>query len=326
VRSHHLSKPAQINDSRTAETIEQTRKGENSLLERFLLSQQVEEGKAPLTVAGYRYGLRPFLRWCGDRDPLQVTAEDVQAYLAGVYRQFDNVHQRFSRVKALKVFYGWCHRRGLVPDNPARGIRVPQPPEEVPYVLRVDQVDALRRACAAETFEGLRNRAMLEVAFDCGLRSVEMRRLTMADVNWQDRTLTVRGKARPGRPAPVRTVPFSVTVTRTLRRYLDRRQALPGDALFVDRHGLPLTRRNFCKVIERLREKAGLQAARGSWHDLRHSFTTEMLRSGCSEEHLRRMLGHKDRRMLARYAHLVTADLRREHDEHSPADRLLPRE
>ncbi len=76
-------------------------------------------------------------------------------------------------------------------------------------------------------------------------------------------------------------------------------------------------------VIERLRKRAALQAARGSWHDLRHSFVTEMLRSGANEEHLRRMLGHKDRRMLARYGHLVTADLRREHDLHSPADRLL---
>jgi site-specific recombinase XerD len=118
-------------------------------------------------------------------------------------------------------------------------------------------------------------------------------------------------------------VPFSSLVTRSLRAYLRKREALPGDALFVDRRGLPLTRRNFVRIMERLRAAAKLRTARGSWHDLRHAFVTEMLRSGADAEHLRRMLGHKDQRMLARYAHLLTADLVRHHDRHSPADRLL---
>ncbi len=112
----------------------------------------------------------------------------------------------------------------------------------MPYVLRIDQVDTLRRACSTNTFGGLRNRTVLEVAFDCGLRSVEMRRLLVADIDWQARTLRVQGKARPGRPAPARHVPYSVTVTRTLRKYLDARERFPGDALFVDRHGLPVGR------------------------------------------------------------------------------------
>jgi integrase/recombinase XerD len=284
---------------------------------------QLEDGKAPLTLQGYRYGLRPFFRWLGDRDPLSVTLEAVQEHLAGVWRQFENPHTRFSRVKVLKVFYGWLARKGLVSEDPTKGIIVPRLPDEVPYVLTVAEVDALRRACAPNTFEGLRNRTMLEVAFDCGLRSVELRRVLVSNIDWKERILLVHGKARPGRPAPVRSVPFSQVVTRTLRKYLAARSSLPGDSLFVDKKGLPITRRNMCQVIERLRAKACLKTARGSWHDLRHAFTTEMLRNGANEEHLRRMLGHKDRRMLARYSHLVTADLVRHHDQHSPADRLL---
>jgi len=293
------------------------------LLERFLLAQQIEEGKAALTLRNYRDWLRPFVEWLGERDAASLAAEDLHAYLAGVFRTFENPYTRFSRVKAIKVLYGRMQRKGMIAENPAREIVTPRLPEEVPYVLQVSQVDALRRACRADTFTGLRNRAMLEVAFDCGLRSIEMRRLLASDVDWKERTLRVQGKARPGHPTPIRHVPFSVTVTRTLRKYLDARSRLPGDVLFVDRHGLALSRRNFCRIIERLRARVGLHTARGSWHDLRHSFTTEMLRSGCSEEHLRRMLGHKDRRMLQRYSHLVTADLRRAHDQHSPADRAF---
>ncbi len=323
VRSNHLSEPAEYQGSTAPETIEQTRKGENTLLERFVLAMQLEDGKAPQTLQGYRYGLRPFFRWLGDRDPLRVDAEAIQAHLAGVWREFENPHTRFSRVKVLKVFYGWLARKGLILEDPTRNIKTPQAPEEVPYVLTVSEVDALRRACRADSFEGLRNRAMLEVAFDCGLRSVELSRLLITDVDWQERTLRVQGKARPGRPAPLRHVPFSQVVTRTLKKYLTAREKLAGDALFVDKRGLPITRRNLCQIIERLRAKAGLKVSRGSWHDLRHAFTTEMLRDGANEEHLRRMLGHKDRRMLARYSHLLTADLVRHHDQHSPADRLL---
>jgi integrase/recombinase XerD len=309
--------------SGSAQTTEQTSREGNSLLDRFLLAQQVEEGKAPTTVQNYRWWLRPFILWVGDRDPLTLTADDVQEHVAGLFREVVNPFTRQSRVKALKLFFAWLHRRKFMPENPAAAIKTPQTPDEVPYILRVDQVDALRRACRTDTFEGIRNRAMLEVAFDCGLRSIELRRLHVSDVDWRERTLRVEGKGRPRKPASVRHVPFSVTVTRTLKRYLDARNDIQGDVLFVDRHGLGLTRRNMGLIIERLRKHADLQAVRGSWHDLRHAFTTEMLRGGCSEEHLRRMLGHKDRRMLQRYSHLLTADLRRAHDQFSPADRLL---
>jgi site-specific recombinase XerD len=284
---------------------------------------QLQEGRAPATLSRLRYALKPYFAFLGQREALRATPEDIQDYLAGVWRQFENPYQRFSRVKALKVFYGWAHRAVLTDQNPTVNVKTPRTPDQVPYVLTVADVQALRKACRLDTFEGLRNRTMLDVAFDCGLRSGEMRGLRVADINWEERTLRVEGKARPGRPAPVRLVPFSVLATRSLRAYLREREKLPGDVVFADRHGLPLTRRNMVLIMERLRARANLKTARGSWHDLRHAFVTEMLRSGADAEHLRRMLGHRDQRMLARYAHLLTTDLVRHHDRHSPADRLL---
>jgi site-specific recombinase XerD len=97
VRSNHLSKSKQTKASVLQETTEQNSKGENSLLDRFVLAMQLEHGKAPLTLQGYRYGLRPFFRWLGERDPLSVTPEAVQEHLAGVWRQFENPRTRFSR-------------------------------------------------------------------------------------------------------------------------------------------------------------------------------------------------------------------------------------
>ena len=292
-------------------------------IERFIISQKVEEGKSELTARNYRMWLKPYLAWLDGRDALSVSHEDVVAYVAAVQSGYPNPHTRFSRVKAIKVFYKWAARKALVASDPAAGIRTPRTPMQVPRVVGYDVVEALRRACGAGTFTGKRDRALLEVAFDCGLRSVELRRLRLTDIDWRERTLRVEGKAADGEVPPVRQVPFATVVTRTLRKYIDARQMLPGDVLFVDRQGLPLTRRSFARVIERLRARAGITGVRVSWHSLRHAFVTEMLRSGCDEEHLRRMAGWRDRQMLQRYAHLVTADLRRAHDRHSPADRLL---
>lgn len=292
-------------------------------IDRFIISQKVEEGKSELTARNYRMWLKPYLSWLDGRDALSAGPEDVAAYLAAVWAEHENPHTRFSRVKAIKVFYKWATRKGLVASNPAADVRTPRTPMQVPRVIGYDIVEALRRVCGMGTFTGKRDRALLEVAFDCGLRSVELRRLRIPDIDWRERTLRVEGKASDGGAPPVRHVPFATVVTRTLRKYLDARQMLPGDLLFVDRQGLPLTRRSFARIIERLRARARISGVRASWHSMRHAFVTEMLRSGCDEEHLRRMAGWRDRQMLQRYAHLVTADLRRAHDRHSPADRLL---
>ncbi len=293
--------------------------GNSATVDRFLLSMQVEEGRAPLTLTGYRYGLAPFIRWLGDRPPEEATADDVRSYLAAVWAEFENPHTRFSRVKAVKKLCSWMRRAGLAREDAAAGVRTPRCPEQVDLVSDVRTVDALRRSCGM-SLEGLRDRAMLEVAFGCGLRSVEIRRMALADVDWRERVMTVRGKARPGLPAPVRLVPFGVSVTRTLKRWVEARKGLGGDALFCDARGLPITRRAFVAVMQRMARRAGVEA---TWHGMRHMFVTEALRGGYHEEELRRVCGHKDRRMLARYAHLVTADLRRVHDAFNPADRLL---
>src|SRR5437879_6101523 len=97
VRSNHLSNPKKKAGSALRKTTEQTDKGVHPILAAFLLSQQVEEGKAPLTLRNYRHALLPFLAWCGERDPRVLTPEDVQQYLAHVYRLLHNPFSRFAR-------------------------------------------------------------------------------------------------------------------------------------------------------------------------------------------------------------------------------------
>jgi site-specific recombinase XerD len=159
------------------------------------------------------------------------------------------------------------------------------------------------------------------LAFDGGLRANELRTLHIQNVDHAERVLRVTGKARPGRPPAVRYVPLSPAALRALHAFLRIRRTVPGDLLFCTRHGLLLPRRAFSAIIERLRRKARVSAA-VSWHGLRRAFTTEALRAGCPEEVLRRILGHKDLRMLARYAAIRTSDLVRFHERAAPSNKL----
>jgi len=315
VRSNHLSKPNKDAGSSPRKSTEQTSKGALTLLDAFLLSQQVEEGKAPVTLRNYRYALLPFLAWCGEREPRTLTSEDLQAYLAHVHRLLPNPFSRFGRIKPLKVFYAWLERKGLTSANPTASVRLPRLPETVGPTPTLQQVKALIQACPTTTMEGLRNRALILVALDTGLRANELRTLRLPDLNFSERLARVTGKARPGQAPSARSVPLSPGSLRTLRAYLAARRDVPGDVLFCDRSGNQLTRRGFGEVLERLRERARVSV---TWHGLRRTFTTEALRAGCPEDILRRILGHKDLRMLQRYAAVQTADLVRFHDLTAP--------
>jgi integrase/recombinase XerD len=195
-------------------------------------------------------------------------------------------------------------------------VKLPRLPEDVGPTPTVTDVTALLRACGRRKgFEGVRNAALVMVALDTGARANELRTLRMDDLNTADRVVRLTGKARPGQPPAVRFAPLSPGTLKKVRTYLGARRDIPGDVLFCDRHGLMLSRRGFCEVMERLRARAGVAA---TWHGIRRAFLTESLRAGCPEEVLRRIAGHRDTRMLRRYAALRTCDLVRFHDRSTP--------
>ena len=222
----------------------------------------------------------------------------------------------FDGPQAAQNLLPLLHEQCYIPAY-HRWRKLPRLPEQVGYVPTLLEVKSLLHTCRPDQFAGLRDYTLVMLAFDAGLRANELRTLTRGDVDDHDRVVRVCGKARPGKPSAVRYVPLSVAGLRALHAYLKVRGRIPGDVLFCNRHGQMLPRRAFCAIIERLRRRAHI-TTKLSWHSLRRAFTTEALRAGCPEEILRRMLGHKDLRMLARYTALQTSDLVRFHDATAP--------
>jgi site-specific recombinase XerD len=192
-------------------------------------------------------------------------------------------------------------------------------PKTLPDVPTDDDLRAVLAACPG-TLGGIRNRALILVLADAGLRAGEVLHLLVEDWRPADRGLFVRsGKGRKDRVAFV-----GPTTTRALRTWLARHpQPAAESFLFCDRAGQPLKYRHLVQILHRLSKRAGLAAHRRLHpHALRHFAATSWLRGGAGLDEVRRLLGHESLATTLRYSNLVGADLQRAHKRAGAIERL----
>ena len=206
----------------------------------------------------------------------------------------------------------------MLPETPLRGFTM-RTPKTLPGVPTEDELRAVLAACP-ETLEGVRNRAILLVLADSGLRAGEVLRLLVEDWRPSDRGLFVRaGKGRKDRVSFIGS-----TTTRALKTWLARHAAPSSEAvLFCDRPGRPLKNRRLVQILHRLSTNAGLSHHRRLHpHALRHFATKSWLRGGAGLDEVRRLLGHESLSTTLRYSSLVGADLQRAHRQAGGIERL----
>jgi integrase/recombinase XerD len=284
-------------------------------VESFILSRQVM-GCTRATVAFYRETLdrfaiaTPALESC--------TAPSLQGYLTqlreGGTLSPITVHKHF---RALRAFFAWAELAGVVQASPLRGLRM-KAPRTLPRVPEDDAVRRLLQACNNETFEGRRNRALIALLADSGLRIGEALRLRIEDVSFAARTLNVR--AGKGQKDSVGF--FGSEAAQYVRAWLGkRREAHPEEYLFCDQRGRSLTRHAAAMILHRLSVRAGLSRKIGP-HALRHYAATAILRQTGDLELVRQVLRHESLAMALRYAHLTKPDVSAKFRRASPLDNL----
>jgi site-specific recombinase XerD len=282
-------------------------------IEGFLLSRRVGNCSGR-TVALYAANLGRFADAAGDE--LAACAPLlVQRYLTALRERMRavTVHQHF---RGLRTFFTWCVAAGLLADHPMRGLAM-RAPKTLPRVPEDADVRRLLAACS-ETFEGRRNRALVALLADSGLRISEALRLRVEDLTLTGGTLIVRG----GKGAKDGPGFFGGTTAALLRTWLAvRRPASPEDLAFCDRHGRPLSRYAGLRVLHRLSVRAGLARKVGP-HALRHYAATSLLRRTGDLELVRRVLRHESLAMTLRYAHLTGLEVAAKFRRASPLDAL----
>ncbi len=282
----------------------------------FLAYLEFERGLSRNTLEAYRSDLLQLGAFLGRRGVDVTAAEhsDLSAFLAQLAAGNDGrppVAPATLQRKAacMRSFYRHLRREGILDRDPTADLRAPRKSQKLPQVLTRDEVARLLAAPRGTDAAALRDRALLELMYACGLRASEAIGLDVRDVDLERGVLRARGKG-----SKERIVPVGREAVAAARAYLDRgRPAFVGlgdePRLFVNRRGRGLTRQGLYKIVQRHAGAVGL-ADRMSPHTLRHTFATHLLAGGCDLRSLQEMLGHADIATTQIYTHLSAERLK----------------
>ena len=272
-------------------------------------------GCTPATLRTYAADLGRFVGACGAAEVGELSAEVLETYLAGLRARMKpvSVHRHY---RALRTFCRWLARTGRLPADPMAGIAM-RAPRTLPNPPDAASVRRLLAACGAG-FEGRRNRAMIALLSDSGLRKEEARRLRVGDVDFTTRVIRVQ--AGKGQRDGVGF--FGEATASALRAWLDLHpDPRPAAFVFVTREGKQLDPWAPTRILHRLSRRAGLERVIGP-HALRHFAATELLRRTGDLELVRRTLRHQTLTMALRYATLTQTEVAAKFFAASPMDHL----
>jgi site-specific recombinase XerD len=285
----------------------------DALVDQFLLSRRARNCTAR-TLAVYEANLRRFAA-AVDHDLARATALAVQGYLAALRAHLRpvSVHQHY---RTLRTFFAWAVAVGALARHPLAGVAM-RAPKTLPRVPEDDAVRRLLAACPA-TVEGHRNRAMVALLADSGLRKEELRRLRLQDLDLARRLVCVRaGKGQKD------GIGFMGDRTaRLVRRWLAVHPAPHPEApVWCDRGGAMLGPSAVVRILHRLSRRAGLARPVGP-HALRHYAATSLMRATGDLDLVRRVLRHETLAMTLRYAALTQTEVAAKFAHASPLDTL----
>jgi integrase/recombinase XerD len=280
-----------------------------SLVLDFLSYLELERGLSRNTLNAYRTDLSQYGEYLAahGKDALHARPADVADFLAelatGEGRPACSAATIHRKAACLRSFYKHLRRDELIGDDPTAALTAPRRARKLPQVLNYAEVQKLLAAPRGSEATTLRDRALLEVMYACGLRASETIGLELGDVDMREGFLRARGKG-----SKERLVPLGRQAIVAIGAYLrGGRPKLVGEAhepkLFVNFRGGPLTRQGLYKIVQRHAREAGL-GGRMSPHTLRHSFATHLLAGGCDLRAVQEMLGHADISTTQMYTHL----------------------
>lgn len=301
------------------------------VVEGFLLNCKVE-GRSYGTIECYSDKLKGFL-WYADHydwpdDIREITTNHLRqflAYLRETPHRFESKCPRAMKpvnsttiqkyYRALSALYNWTISEGILDINPLTKIKVPKAEKKVVKGLSSTEVNQLISSLP-ETFDGIRNKAIILILVDCGLRLGELMNIKMRDIDMDEQLMKVDGKTGE------RMVRYGKTTAMALKKYLKLRDKVNGhnDSLWLTEKGITLKDSSVETLFIKLRKRTGIPVHP---HLLRHTFATMWLKNGGESLMLQRLLGHTTLMMTNRYCQAVGCyDAIESHKKYSPVDNI----
>ncbi|MCL2333050.1 MAG: tyrosine recombinase XerD [Actinomycetia bacterium] len=287
-------------------------------LKEYLAHLRVERGLSVNTLAAYERDLRDYRDFLGTRGRVtldDIVPDDVEAHLGALRGEGLGASTVQRHLSAVKGFHKFCLREAFTRSYPLQALPRMKRVRKLPTVLGIDQVDRLLEACDGQDPLTLRDRALLELLYGCGLRESELCDLTLDTLNFAESIVRIVGKGNKER-----LVPLGSVAAGCLQRYLAEgrlhlhpKGGLPpeGDRVFLTSKGKPLYRQVVFSVVRDAGRRIGIEGLYP--HMLRHSFATHLLEGGADLRVVQELLGHADLSTTQIYTHIDQARLREEY-------------
>jgi len=298
-------------------------------IENFSYYLTIEKGLSQNSVEAYVLDVSKLALFCADTyhgtSPVEVVADQIYELFTWLAELGIGARSQARIISGIKAFYKYMLIEGLIDADPTELIETPRLSRKIPEVLELAEIDAMIDAIDLSKQEGIRNRAIVECLYSCGLRVSELCDLKLSQTRFSEEFILVRGKGNKER-----LVPISKRAIDEIQQYISEfRVALPiqlghEDYLFLNRRGKRLTRVMIFTIIKELATIAGIRK-NVSPHTFRHSFATHLVDGGADLRAVQDMLGHESILTTEIYTHLDREHLRAEIDMFHPRSAIKSR-
>jgi len=291
-----------------------------ALLDRFLTYLRVERNLAENTISAYSSDLRHFFDYIheafGISNPISATRQVIRQYLSGLVRYGYRRRSVKRKQSALRRFYRFLQREGLIKANPVSTLPGLKQAQELPNTIPEETMNTMLDDWIPNNKFEIRNKAILETLYASGMRASELVSLRISDIDLARGIARVLGKGRKER-----YVTLGTRAVESIQVYLGHREEFKPvtEVLFVSRSGRPLTRVSLWKIVNKTFERLAFIYGVHP-HVIRHSFASHLLNRGADLRSIQELLGHKSITATQVYTHVALDKVIEEYQKHHPRE------
>ncbi len=278
-----------------------------------------QRNAAANTILAYTKDLTSFAQYIGDAKPAQIDHVRIRGYLSELYDQGLGKTSVARHLAAVRSFYRWLAREGMVKQNPAALVSTPKLPKNLPRVPTMEEINiVLDTEMPDSAAFPERDRVIMELLYGSGLRNSELIGINLEHISWSNGTILIHGKG-----SKQRIVPLGESAAVAIREYLPHRQKLLAEkkksnlALLLNLRGTRLTTRSVGRIVKQIAIARGLPSDVHP-HTLRHAFGTHLLEEGADLRAIQELLGHERLSTTQRYTQLSMKHVSKVYDETHP--------
>ena len=293
----------------------------DDLIDEYINYIYIEKKLSNNTKDAYKRDLISFSNYLSNKDISKINSSDIKSYIKHLNDIKDKDRTIARKIVSVRTFFDYLMMNKIIKENPCEKIESPKLRKSLPKVLSIEDVNKLLSLKANTPLE-YRNKAMIELMYDAGLRVSELVNLEVNNINLKDCYVRCFGKGKKERIVPLGDIAIEV-----LDKYINiyRDSLLKGyftDKLFISSYGKGITRQGFFKILKSEAKKAGI-TKEFSPHTLRHSFATHLLEYGADLSSISELLGHENIKTTQIYTHISNNKKRKDYEEYHPRNKMV---